>query len=122
MDEEPYTGEIEIDGALYRYSNGLPASYYVDGDTVSYYDPQGKKEERPDLDAAVDMFMQHYNDNTVCETPVYSTGNIRDLFMLINTIGELTGNDIVRGSLYDIMESKVIDEEIDGRNISVYVN
>ena len=40
--------------------------------------------------------------------------------MLINTIGELTGNDIVRGSLYDIMESKVIDEEIDGRNISVY--
>ena len=120
VDEEPYTGEIEIDGALYRYKSGVPTSYYVDGDTVSYYDPQGKKEERPDLDAAVDMFMQHYNDNTVCKTPVYSTGNIRDLFMLINTIGELTGNDIVRGSLYDIMESKVIDEEIDGRNISVY--
>lgn len=120
VDGEAYTGEIEIEGAMHRYNNGLPASYYVNGDSVSYYDPQGKKEERPDLDAAVDMFMQHYNDNTVCETPVYSTGNIRDLFMLINTIGELTGNDIVKGSLYDIMESKVIDEEMDGRNISVY--
>lgn len=120
VDGEPYTGEIEIDGALHRYKSGVPVSYYVTGDAVSYYDPQGRKEDRSDFDAAVNTFMQHYNNNTICETPVYSTGNIRDLFTLINVIGELTGNDIVKGSLYDIMESKVIDEEMDGRNVTVY--